>query len=186
MLGHTNEMCCFRFLKKWCFDGDLKRECGFAGLQYVQRIMYTIQNGTSTFPSAQSNMSWSGKLARYMEVVHSHTGKPSKTTTAQKDRMTRPRVFMLSGLSGGGWFLAFAGFDATLKFASSDAVSIPCAMMRVYYPDNGGLKRAHGSRSWLSNKNLPGNSLSPTRIHCPRRNIWPNEVTTTAWYYFHF
>ena len=60
------------------------------------------KNGTSTFPSAHSNISWSGKLARCMEVVHTHTGKPSKITTAQKERITRPRVFMLFGLSGGG------------------------------------------------------------------------------------
>ena len=61
------------------------------------------KNGTSTFPSAQSNMSWSGKLARCIEVVHSHTGIPSKMTTAQKESITKPRVCMLFGLSGGGF-----------------------------------------------------------------------------------
>ena len=75
-----------------------------------------------------------------MEVVHSHTGRPSKITTAQKDRITRLRVFMLLGLSGGGCFRAFAGLDDTLKFASSDTELILCAMLRVYYPGNGRLE----------------------------------------------
>ena len=104
MLGHTNEMCCFVLLQEWRFDGNLERESGFAGLQHAQRLMCTIGMGTRTLPSAHSDICWSGNFARYMDVVHSHTGNPSNMTTDQKDRITRPRVFMLLRLSGGGCF----------------------------------------------------------------------------------
>ena len=89
-----------------------------------------------------------------MDVVHSHTGKPSKTTTAQKDRITRPRVLMLLELSDGGNFRAVAELNAILTLASSEPVSIPCVsvMVRAYYPGEGTLKRVNGSRSCLSKR----------------------------------
>ena len=117
------------------------------------------KNGTNTLPSAQSSMSWSGKFARCMDVVHSHTGKPSKTTTAQKDRITRPRVLMLLELSDGGNFRAVAELNAILTLASSEAVSIPCVIVRAYYPGEGTLKRVNGLRSCLSKQKR--NLLAP-------------------------
>lgn len=81
-----------------------------------------------------------------MDVVHSHTGKPSKITRAQKDRITRPRVLMLLELSGGGCFGTVTGLDAILKFASSGPVPISCDIVRLYYPGNFVVERANGSR----------------------------------------
>ena len=73
--------------------------------------------------------------------------------TAQKDRMTSSRVFMLFGLSGGGCFRAVAEPEASLKLASSGLVAILSAMMRVYYPDNRAMVKKNGSS--LFKKKLP-------------------------------
>lgn len=45
-----------------------------------------------------------------MAVVFHHTGSPSKTTTAQKERIAARRSHMLSFDSGGGAVCAFVGF----------------------------------------------------------------------------
>src|SRR5947207_15152439 len=55
-----------------------------------------------TLPSAQSTISWSGSLARYIDVVLHHIGNPRNMTTAQNEKMTRVRMRMLSCDSGGG------------------------------------------------------------------------------------
>ena len=57
-----------------------------------------------TLPSAQACISSKGRPARGIEVVHSHTGTPSKITTIQKDVITRCRSHTFSGVSGGGRF----------------------------------------------------------------------------------
>lgn len=58
-----------------------------------------------TFPSAQASISWSGRRARGMEVVHHHVGSPRNMMIAQNEKMTRPRVRISLVDSGGGCFL---------------------------------------------------------------------------------
>lgn len=77
-----------------------------------------------TFPSAQASISWRGRRARGMEVVHHHVGSPRNMTIAQNERMMRPRVRISSVDSGGGCFLettmsAFEGAESGLALLAS-------------------------------------------------------------------
>ena len=131
------------------------------------------ENETSTLPSPQSNMLRSGRLARCIDVVHSHTGKPSRMTTAQKDRITSPLVCTLFELSGGGCFRAVVGLEASLKLASSGSVAIPSAIVRVYYPGNDAMK---SQISWVEK----GVSSALQNLQMQRRNLWPNMVNSCS------
>ena len=86
----------------------------------------------STFPSAHSSISCKGSRARYMEVVLHHIGRPRKTTTAQKDKMTRLRTRMLSVSSGGGLFFAetTSSCGTGSSAASEDIVKIKRRSLR--------------------------------------------------------
>lgn len=55
-----------------------------------------------TLPSAQLCISFSGRGARYIAVVSHHNGRPTVTTTTQKERITIVRVRVFSGVSRGG------------------------------------------------------------------------------------
>lgn len=72
-----------------------------------------------TLPSAQSVMSCSGSSALYMAVVFSHTGKPRKTATTQKERMASRRSHRLSLVSGGGCFCGVVDGGEGREAASS-------------------------------------------------------------------
>ena len=66
-----------------------------------------------TLPRAHSDISFKGSRARWIEVVHNHTGSPRRMTMAQNDRITHVRVRILLGSSGGGCFAGLIA-DASL------------------------------------------------------------------------
>lgn len=47
-----------------------------------------------------------------MAVVIHHNGIPTEITTIQKDRITKDRVRMFSGVSGGGDFVTFESTES--------------------------------------------------------------------------
>lgn len=48
-----------------------------------------------------------------MAVVIHHNGIPTEITTIQKDRITKDRLRMFSGVSGGGVFITFESTEVT-------------------------------------------------------------------------
>ena len=89
--------------------GDSERKDGLALLQKLVSVGTKSRKSdwaqmAITFPSAQSTISFTGRLALYMLVVFHHIGKPRKRTKSQKDRIIKERLRISTGFSGGGCF----------------------------------------------------------------------------------
>lgn len=75
----------------------------------------------------QASISCIGSRALYIEVVCHHTGRPRKTITAQKERMTLVLSQTASGFSGGGCFRATEAISGSREVVfGGPALIFPC------------------------------------------------------------
>lgn len=132
---------------------------GKTGLQAYKTVSHGTMCGkhmAHTVPSLQSNISCMGSRALYIEVVCHHTGRPRKTITAQKDRMTFVLSLTASGVSGGGCFFArgamFGSCILPSSFASPSCSLSPFAAIAATYRlwlTSASRRRAAGDGSML-------------------------------------
>jgi len=135
MLGEAKEVAGLGLLEMVGLDGDSEWKDGTTGLGglsvgHVGSVSRGPGEGQhnkglcSTFPSAHSSISSSGRLARGMAVVVHQMGRPSKTTTSQNETMTQVRRRTSDGFSGGGSVGAIGSAGVSVVTLSVDSMML--------------------------------------------------------------